>query len=379
MARTIIVGIDIRDLRIAKTGSKTYLEELCKQFKEENNKKFKFYFIDTFFPVYTGTNLFLKLVEQIRFFIWKQFSLPIIAFFRGCDIVFCTDYFVPYLHLGFTTIPVFHDAFFWEYPEHYNKYWLILFKKLGVAAAKKSAFVVTTTFYAKEKIVSFSGIDPEKIIPVYEAPKLFPGKINQENILPAYISEKLSHPYILHVGTFEKRKNLSLLIKAFHTLINNGYADFRLILVGQSSVKTDMDDSDTIKKLISRYELGDKIFMPGYVSDEMLQSYYHRAFVYVFPSVNEGFGLPVLEAFQHDVPVLVANNTCLPEVGSDAVVTFDPYDADKLFQKIKMVIDEPILKQELIKKGKKRLQLFSWEKTSSHLLQLFENVILNKK
>lgn len=372
MARTIIVGIDVRDLRIAKTGSKTYLEELCKQFKEEKNERFKFYFINAFFPVYIGKNKFLKLIEQIRFLFWKQFSLPVIAFFYRCDIVFCTDFFVPYLHLGYTTIPVFHDAFFWEYPQHYNKYWLMLFKNIGVSAAKKSAFVITTTFYAKEKIASFSGIDAEKIIPVYEAPKLFSNKKKQENILSLNLSEKLSHPYILHVGTFEKRKNLSLLIKAFQTLINSGYPNFKLILVGQSSVKTDMDDSDTIKKTISQYQLEDKIFMPGYVSDELLPHYYQHAFLYVFPSINEGFGLPVLEALQYNIPVLVANNTCLPEVGGNAVITFNPYDADELFQKIKKIIDEPILKQKLIKKGKERLQLFSWNKTASQLLTIFE-------
>ena len=378
MARTIIVGIDIRDLSIAKTGSKTYLEELCKQFKEINNQEFKFYFIDTFFPVYTGTNLFLKLVEQFRFIIWKQISLPLIAFCYRCDIVFCTDYFVPYLHLGYTTIPVFHDAFFWEYPEHYNKYWLMLFKKLGVAAAKRSAFVVTTTKYAKERIVSFSRMDEKKIIPVYEAPKLFADIKKQENILPLFLSEKIAQPYILHVGTFEKRKNLSLLIKAFHTLIDNGYPDFKLILVGQSSVKTDMDDSDAIKKLINQYQLEEKISLTGYVPDETLHIYYQHAFVYVFPSLNEGFGLPVLEAFQHNVPVLVANNTCLPEVGGNAVVTFDPYDADELFQKIKQIIEEPILKQQLIEKGKKRLQLFSWNKTASQLLTIFETAVKEK-
>jgi hypothetical protein len=126
------IGIDIRDLKIAKTGAHTYLSELCKTI--QNNKvqlKFEYVFLDTRLPVYTGSHKIGKLWEQLNYIIWKQVTLPIKAWLNGCKLVFCTDYFVPYAGLGFTTIPDFHYAFFWEYPAHYNKYWLLFFRNLG--------------------------------------------------------------------------------------------------------------------------------------------------------------------------------------------------------------------------------------------------------
>ena len=130
MNRKIIVGIDIRDLQIAVTGTKTFLEGICNEFRKEH-AGFQFYFFNSRLPAYTGKNAFFKILEHIHYLIWKQVSLPLKAYFKKCDIVFCSDFFVPYLQPGFTTIPVFHDAFFWEFPEHYNKYWLWLFKKMG--------------------------------------------------------------------------------------------------------------------------------------------------------------------------------------------------------------------------------------------------------
>jgi hypothetical protein len=143
------IGIDIRDLKIAKTGAHTYLSELCKAIKNsEQDLKFEYVFLDSHLPVYTGSSKIGKLREQVNYIFWKQITLPIKALLNGCKLVFCTDYFVPYMQLGFTTVPVFHDAFFWEYPAHYNKYWLWFFNTLGVGAAKKSRAIVTVTSYA---------------------------------------------------------------------------------------------------------------------------------------------------------------------------------------------------------------------------------------
>jgi glycosyltransferase involved in cell wall biosynthesis len=96
--------------------------------------------------------------------------------------------------------------------------------------------------------------------------------------------------------------------------------------------------------------------------------------MYVFPSLNEGFGIPILEAFNHNLPVLVADNTCLPEIGGEAVVTFNPLNIDDIAAKMQMILDNPELKNSLIKKGQKRLEYFSWEKTAQLLLNEFERI-----
>ncbi|MES2003072.1 MAG: glycosyltransferase family 1 protein [Bacteroidota bacterium] len=369
MAKQIKIAVDIRDLRIAKTGAKTYLEEICREFKK-TPPGFRFLFIDTVIPVYRGNNKFLKLIEHIRFFWWKQLQLPLICFFRGCDVLYCTDYFLPYLKLNFKTVVVFHDAFFWEYPLHYNKIWLFLFQQIAVRAALKADAIVTTTAYSKKQILQFADFQPDKMIPIYLAPKSIAPH------LPAQ-STALGFPgkYILHVGVMEKRKNLLNLIRAFDLLLKEGYEDYYLVLAGSRVFKSKLDDAENIHSLIAELGLHEKVRLPGFISDEELALYYTNASLYAFVSVNEGFGIPVLEAFQHQLPTLVANNSSLPEVGGNAVITCDPFDYHDIKEKMKHILSDHSLQKELISNGNKRLELFSWQKTAEHHLAVFKKVL----
>jgi glycosyltransferase involved in cell wall biosynthesis len=370
-----IIGIDTRDLKIAKTGAHTYLSELCKTI--QNNRadlQFEYVFLDTRLPVYTGTNKIGKLWEQLNYLIWKQITLPFKSWQKGCSLVFCTDYFVPYMHLGFTTVPVFHDAFIWEYPTHYNTYWLGLFKTLGVSAAKKASAVVTVTSYAKDQIAKYSGIDAVNIVPIHIGPKssiaesqLYTATNNYEHLL--------NKKYILHVGTIEKRKNLSTLITAFEGLLQNNPQEINLVIVGQKSNKPTLQDDAIFEMVAASTLLKERVVFTGYLSDSETAVLYKHAGLYVFPSINEGFGIPILEAFAHRVPVLASNNSCLPEVAGNAAITFDPYNAVALSKLMADTLNDPALIQSLQQKGTERLAHFSWRKTLDALEAVFERSI----
>ena len=377
MKQILKIGVDIRDLKIAKTGARTYLEELCREFKKPD-EAFEFIFLDTGIPVYTGKNTFFKLIEHFRFFFWKQCVLPLQAAFKGCDIVFCTDYFVPWVHLGFITIPVFHDAFFWEYPGHYNKYWLRLFHFFGMGAAKRAAYIITVSRHAQKRIALLSGLPEEKIIPVYEAAKSLTAFSTKNEKKTDALANIPHQSFILHVGTFEKRKNLRILIEAFAELLKKRDADLKLVLIGQAGPKKDMDERAELLQQIDQKNLLDRVIMPGYVSDELLHLYYQRALFYVFPSRNEGFGLPVLEAFAHQLPVIIADNSCLPEIAGDAAIRFNPDDAGELCIKMKTLLENTDVRNELISKGNKRLAFFSWEKTAREIKDIFRLAYLQK-
>ncbi len=374
-----IIGIDIRDLKIAKTGAHTYLSELCKTI--QNNQAqltFEYVFLDTRLPVYTGSHKIGKLWEQLHYIFWKQVTLPIKAWLNGCKLVFCTDYFVPYARLGFKTIPVFHDAFFWEYPAHYNKYWLWFFNTIGVGAAKKSSAIVTVTTYAKDQIAKYSGIDATKIIPIHIGPKssitdpqqkidLHSGSNNWQKLL--------QKKYILHVGTIEKRKNLTTLITAFEQHITTTQQEIYLIIVGQKSNKPTLHDNAVFEMVAASTLLKERVIFTGYLPDFQTAELYKHAALYVFPSVNEGFGIPILEAFAHEVPVLVANNTCLPEVAGNAAIGFDPLHAQGLGTLITQTLSDPGTLQDLKQKGIERLTHFSWGKTLDALEAVFQRSI----
>ncbi|MGZ3871975.1 MAG: hypothetical protein ACXVJD_03600, partial [Mucilaginibacter sp.] len=171
MQKTVTIGVDVRDLRIAKTGTLTYLEEVCREFKKMDREDVHFHFLDTVMPVYTGNNKALKWIEHLKYQLWKQVTLPLFAFLKRCDIVFCTDTCVPLLNLGYKTIPVFHDAFCFETPEQYGKLWLWLYKNTAVPAARRSPFVITPTNYAKKQINHFTNLGSEKLVVISEGPK----------------------------------------------------------------------------------------------------------------------------------------------------------------------------------------------------------------
>lgn len=370
MQKPLVIGVDIRDLRVSKTGTKTYLEELCHEFKTLQSEDIQFRFIDSSLPVYSGSNKLLKLAEHLKYQLWKQIGLPLKALFNRCDIVFCTDNFVPLVHLGYETIPVFHDAFFFENPENYGRVWLNIYKKTALPAAKRSAFVITPTFYAQRQIHHFTGIPFEKLSVVYEAPKSgddsnspYPSILEKLNLKPS--------AYLLHVGAMFKRKNLPFLIKAFAN-IKKEHPELKLVLAGPKTVSASENDFDNIKNTITSAGLENEVLLPGYLADAELSQLYNCAIAYLFPSLNEGFGIPVLEAFKHGLPTLVANNTCLPEVGGDAVIKFDPFDETDLFNKLKMVLDNQQLRAEMISKGAERLNEFSWPRAALQLIDIFK-------
>ena len=370
------IGIDIRDLKIAKTGAHTYLSELCKAIKNsEQDLQFEYVFLDTRLPVYTGSSKIGKLWEQVNYIFWKQITLPIKAWLTGCSLVFCTDYFVPYMHLGFTTVPVFHDAFIWEYPNHYNKYWLGLFKTFGVSAAKKASAVVTVTSYAKDQIAKYSGIDATKIVPIHIGPKSSIAENEFGAVVDHNLEPLLSKKYILHVGTIEKRKNLTTLLKAFELLLQNNPQDLYLIIVGQKSNKPTLKDDAVFEMVAASSLLKERVIFTGFLPDFQTAELYKHAALYVFPSVNEGFGIPILEAFAHEVPVLVAGNTCLPEVAGNAAIGFDPLHAQGLGTLITQTLSDPSTLQDLKQKGTERLKHFSWNNTLDALEAVFQRSI----
>ena len=369
----IKVAVDVRDLQISASGARSYLESVIIEFKKEH-PGFAFYFLDAKRKAYTGNHFLLKLKEQLSYFLWKQFVLPYQAKQLGCRVLFCSDFMVPYFSLGIKTIPVFHDAFFWEYPEHYNKYWLLFFRNLGLAAAKKSAYVVTPTQYASNQLAKYTGINPNKIQVIGEAPKTIANSIS-ENETTAIVKQILNLNYILHVGTLEKRKNLVALIQAFKIVRENGFPNLQLVLVGKASNKITLDDSRAIKGAIMQQQLTNEVILTDYLCDAEVQQLYQKAKLYVFPSINEGFGIPLLEAFKYQVPVVIANNTCLPEVAGQGAKSFNPFSVEDMANEIGAVLKDEPLRQTYIEKGNAQLQNFSWDKTAGALMQLFKKAV----
>jgi glycosyltransferase involved in cell wall biosynthesis len=242
-------------------------------------------------------------------------------------------------------------------------------------AAKKSSIIVTPSDFALQTVHKYAGISIDKLVRIYEAPKNLDAieANNNDPLLAGFIHKK----YIFHVGVFEKRKNLLNLVNAYHSLIKNSseYVQIKLVLAGKGTGRAESDVSSELVALIKELGLNNQVILTGYLSDVQLKTTYQNAFMYVFPSLNEGFGIPVLEAFKARIPVLVANNSCLPEIGADAVMQFDPFNVKDIAEKMQLVIDNVDIRNDLIAKGDIRLKYFSWKQAAQEFLKVFERAI----
>lgn len=349
--------IDIFYLHIAQTGIKTYSESLLEAISQREVREEYEYIISpnhasiktsTFFK--GKTPKWKNLLFQLFYFIRKAIVLPILTYWYKSDIVLSPDILSPLWARG-RKVSVLHDAFFWENPSHYNSLWRKYFLNALAFSLRRNASVVTITNYSRKQIEKYLNLPKLSIEVVYPATNLL--------AVPTVTTRKmLSKPYFLHVGVMEKRKNLLTLIKAFKQFLEGQNSNFYLVLVGQRGPRKDMDDYDAIIAEIKSSNLEDKVILPGYVSREELDSYYRHAFGYIFPSLNEGFGMPVLEAFSYQLPVIISRQGALMEVGDEAVLCPKTNKAADFAFEMKKIESDPVLRGELVKKGNNRLKYF---------------------
>lgn len=243
-------------------------------------------------------------------------------------------------------------------------------KLLYYSAVKKSVRIITISEFSKRELIKFTNASIDKISVIFCGVNydLFAEK-KESNI------KNLPKKYILYVGNIKPHKNLITLLKAYNLLPKKTRKEFKLVILGKKEgfITPDLE----IFKFIEKNDLMKDTFFTGYIADEEVPAVYQKARLFVFPSLYEGFGLPILEAMASEVPVLSSNKTSLPEVGGDAVIYFDPMNVDELAEKI----DKCVLNTELLKtyidKGKLQTKLFSWETASKEHLSTIKQ-ILNK-
>jgi glycosyltransferase involved in cell wall biosynthesis len=193
----------------------------------------------------------------------------------------------------------------------------------------------------------------------------------------SYLSyeKKYSFPFIFSVTTSLPHKNLQLLLPAFQKLKNSGIFPGKLIVCGQ--LKGDFH-RQTID-FINRHDLQNDILLSGFIGEEEKQFLFKRCTLFVFPSLYEGFGLPILEAMQAGIPVVAARAASLPEVGGEACIYFDPFAVDDLQAAMAKVLTDEDLKQRLIAKGKERVDEFSWTATAKLTLDIYKNLLSSNR
>jgi glycosyltransferase involved in cell wall biosynthesis len=370
------VLVDVFYLYVAQTGIRTYMVTLCEEILKKNNSHFDYVISPNYQKVkqnqfFRGkTAKWKNILFQLLYFFRKQVVLPILSYFHQADLVFSPDILSPVFAKG-KKVSVVHDTFFWDNPEHYQALWLNYYLFFLHQGLKKNGAIITITEYSKSRLREMGLFANVPISVVHQASYLQSSTKTAEDPFP--------FPYFLHVGVLEKRKNLGMLIEAFAQLVEaEEYTNLKLVLVGQRGPRETLDDFENLQGLVKKYALQEKVLFPGYLSENEVKRYFSNALAYVFPSNNEGFGLPVLEAFFHGLPVIISNQGALKEVAGNAALILEENSVSCLLEALQQVASNPDLQEELIQKGTKRLQEFSTNKFFLHLERAFKE-LLNEK
>lgn len=280
-------------------------------------------------------------------------------------------------------IVTIHDMSYFVNSSRYPRAKLLYWKAITKRTIKLADLILTVSHYSKQDILRFFDYPAEKIIAIHSAPHKIFRRINDNKILEEFLHKyHLSRKdFILNVGTLEPGKNQKNLIFAFDKLLKklrssqtleplNSSNSLTLVIVGDKGWFY-----DDIFQAVARLNLHEKVLITGHVSDEELLYFYNCAKMLVFPALNEGFGLPVLEAMACGTPVIASNTSALPEIAGNAALFIDPYDIDKIAEAMARLLCEENLRADLIQRGLERVKKFDWQKTAQQTLLAYRQLL----
>ena len=368
------IAIDCADLDCQRIdGTRVYIKKCLDHFGSlDNYSVFHLYHKKEFNPDLKPKFYYNYKDEIIPYpFFWTQTRLGFEINFTLPDVLWMPIQQLPFLADDKMTkiVVTIHDLAFKYFPQHFtlrDRLKLDFFTETAVKRADKIIAVSEST--RKDILKFYPKTDPEKIKVIYHGvdKKAFYRKFSSQKTKAVLDKNKLKGEYLLYVGAIQPRKNLETLIKAFESLKRGG-SKLKLVIVGEPAWK-----SEKTLERIRKSRFRKNIILTGKVEFADLPVVYQNAKIFVFPSLYEGFGLPVLEAWASGVPVIVANNSSLAEIGGEGVLKFENLDYKGLKNQMTTLLNDDIIRQEMINKGNEVLKNFSWEKCAKETLNFIE-------
>jgi glycosyltransferase involved in cell wall biosynthesis len=235
-------------------------------------------------------------------------------------------------------------------------------------SVSKATKIITPSEFVKEQLTSEWNVDEDKIIVTHEAVEesliATNKKITNEDFKKLAKKYSVNHPYLYYVGNAHPHKNVERLIRVFAS-IHQKFPHIQLVVSGPE---------DYFWTRIKKEGLGEGVVATGFVTDRELVTFYKNALAYVMPSLEEGFGIPLLEAMATGTPVVCSKAGSLPEVAGKAALFFDPTSDEDILKKLSKLIKDESLQKELVQKGNVRVKEFSWDTLAKQTLQIYKSV-----
>jgi glycosyltransferase involved in cell wall biosynthesis len=287
----------------------------------------------------------------------------------GIDLLHSTAYTMPLLP-RLPVIVTIHDLSFFVYPQHHTEANYQFVTRNVHQAARRASFIIADSESTKRDIMRFLHVPEERIEVIYlAAGDGFDEKRYPETIAQIKNKYRIKKPYFFAVGSIEPRKNLTSALISFKALTETKKIDYQFVVAGGKGWK-----NEAFFQVSRKLSLGEHLVLTGYVPEEDLPALYQGAEVFVYPSLYEGFGLPVLEAMSSGTPVITSNASSLPEAAGDAALLVNPKETFDLYKAMEALVMDPALRAELKEKGLKQSKKFTWEKTALETLEIYRKV-----
>lgn len=304
--------------------------------------------------------------------LWENCVLPVKAFRQKLDLLHSPAFGIPLIrNVARRIVVTVHDLIGVVFPKHLSLPSRFYWSKWLLFVNRHADLVIADSECTKRDIVRFMRFNPDKIrvIPL-AADERFSLRKDENEIANICSKYSIKQPFILFLGNVEPRKNLPRLISAFKRLKQEGKIEHQLVVGGSRSWH--------YPELAESYEnsgIMDDIKFIDYVDENDIFALYQASDLFVFPSLYEGFGLPILEAMASGVPVITSNVSSMPEVGKDAVYYVNPYSEEEIAKAIYFVLNDRNTLGELRRRGLERVRQFSWQRTAQETQQVFEELL----
>jgi glycosyltransferase involved in cell wall biosynthesis len=263
-----------------------------------------------------------------------------------------------------------HDVIFQRFPEFFSARDRLLFATLLPLSLRRAAAIITDSECSRADIITFYPFTAGKVymVPLAPAPTFRP----IEPPIAQRVCERygVASQFILAVGNLQPRKNLMRLVDAYRNLLTQGLDNHQLVLVGKDALRSN-EFRAQVRDLV---EAG-RLALTGYVPESELPALYSAASAFVYPSMYEGFGLPILEAMACGAPVITSACSSMPEVAGDAAVLVDPTRIDRIAAALHTVLTQPALADELRRRGQARAVEFTWDATARRTAEVYRSTL----
>ncbi len=303
--------------------------------------------------------------------LWTQLRLSLEMAVHPPDVLFVPAHTIPLFHPR-NTVTTLHDVGFARSPQLYARKELLYHRWSTRFALKSAAKIITPSQFTKQEIIDLYGVSPERLVVVHHGfdPDRYRVLEDTSQFSTVLAKYGIVQPFLLYIGRLQEKKNTPGLVRSFGMLSKRLPSKrLQLVLVGQRDFHF-----DHVEAAIREFHLQEQVVLPGYVPADDLPTLLNTCALFVFPSLYEGFGFPVLEAQACGAPVLTSDVASLPEVGGDGAYYVRPTDTDALAVAMERLLTDETLRAALREKGFRNLQRFTWEACAKETLSVLETV-----